>query len=82
MLTAKDAAQIVGERNVDLEHILGLIKESAEEGEWSLVLEQDDLDEDKENMLRSLGYTIEWNRALLQYTVGWSRDFAKWERDQ
>jgi len=77
MLTAKDAAQIAGERNVDLEHILGSIKESTEEGGW-----QDDLDEDKENMLRSLGYTIEWNRALLQYTGGWSRDFAEWEREQ
>jgi len=31
MLTAKDAAKIAGERNVDLERILGLIKESAEE---------------------------------------------------
>lgn len=62
MLTAKDAAQIAGERNVDLGCILGLIKESAEEGEWFLTLEQDELDDEKANALRSLGYTIEWNR--------------------
>ena len=74
MLTAKEAALIACGGGDALKDILEEIEDLASQGEWSLTVGQDALDDNEKGVLRSLGYTVGWSRPLLEYTISWGGD--------